>query len=207
MLENMISIAKFKLNCKNGDQGCQVEMKSDDLTEHEFECQFRLVPCPNASCQEMVNFSLLDAHYLENADNLIHRMDIEEGGDVINLGSCDVYQDGDTDWGSLFCVQSGFRFCRTFVKRHDLWYTWVSIEAGLKQATRFKFSIKVEKRNTMESASIAGIVSPIDWTVEEVLRSGSYLTLTLATVNKLKEESQDGDDGWELHIACSVALI
>ena len=47
------------------------------------------------------------------------------------------------------------------MKRHDLWYSWVSIEAGLRQAARFKFSIKVEKRKTGESASIAGLVSPI----------------------------------------------
>ena len=108
MLETMISQANIKLNCTNSGRGCQVELKSQDLTEHELECQFRLVPCPVAACQEQVVLSQLNAHNQEKNDH-----DIElplPDGELIYLKRTHTAHDRGLNMMTSFWVQDGFRF-------------------------------------------------------------------------------------------------
>ena len=64
MIQDMISQAKISVNCQNGFRGCPVAMKSEELDEHEKECQFRLVLCPEGDCQEMIVFAQVESHYM-----------------------------------------------------------------------------------------------------------------------------------------------
>ena len=68
-IEEMISQAKVQLNCKNSGSGCQFELKKNLLVEHELECEFRLVPCPEANCQKMMPLSKLEHHQSKNKDD------------------------------------------------------------------------------------------------------------------------------------------
>ena len=155
-----------------------------------------------------MKISHLNAHYQEMSNS--HDLEGTGEGEVILMKNKDTADDEDhEDWLTLFWLQKRFRFHRVFVKRENMRHTWITIEAGPLQAARFKFSIKIENGKTGQSVTASGAVSPIDWTVEEVLRSGTYLTMTSATVDKLKEENPDkeGDNcEWMLSFDYSVTF-
>ena len=93
-------------------------MKSEDLAEHELECECRQVPCPEAFCQVMMEISHLNAHYQEMSNS--HDLEGTGEGEVILMKSKDTAVDVDQeDWLTLFCLPNGFRFHRVFVKREN----------------------------------------------------------------------------------------
>ena len=87
------------------------------------------------------------------------------------------------------------------MKLSNLWYTWVTIEAGPGVAKQWKYSVKVSSETSGAHCEIASTVVPIDWKVEQVIDSGHYLTLTAGQVKNLSEMTEyvnnDGNDNKE----------
>ena len=196
VIEDLIRQAVLDLNCQNAVHGCPVELKRDELSEHENECQFRLVPCPEADCQEMVVLSQLEAHYSVTED---HDFELNFLNLNVSLTSEDITGADDKFLENSYWTMDGFRFCRILMKLGNIWYTWVCIVAGPKVAAQWKFSARVENKNTGMFVEAAWPVAPIDWAVERVLSSGHCLTLTTGAVQGLKEEDEsDEEERWLL---------
>ena len=80
-------------------------------------------------------------------------------------------------------------------------YTWLVIEAGLKQAALWNFSVKIANKNSGLCAQFSGPIAPIDWSLEEVLENGSYLTLPNATISKLVEKENFINVGYDYSLS------
>ena len=185
-IEEMISQAKVKLNCKNSRLGCQVELKKKLLVEHELECEFRIVPCPEADCQMMMLLSKLEQHCQEDHFDPKDLYFEKEAFSVkILVTSDNIANAEDCFFDNTINVVGGFDFWRVFMKKGHCWYTWVGIKAGLTEAAKWKFSVRLGNKKTDMSAKVTGRVAPIDWTVKKVLQSGCYLTLTRAAIEGL----------------------
>ena len=187
-LESMINQANIELNCKNAVQGCQVELQREELEKHELDCQYRMVTCPETDCQQNIVRSLLDDHFRENDDHGERKY----GEEDIQIKPALLDDDNNIDWPTRSWEEKGFVFWRVFIKRENLWYTWLVMDTGPKEAALWNYSVKVENKKTGRSATASTPVSPVDWTVEEILSSGNYLAMTSTTVKKLmKGTSRD----------------
>ena len=211
VLESLIRKAKIKLNCPNGGEGCLVEeLKGVQLDEHVGECKFRRVHCPEADCQEEVILSLLDEHLADNPedhnDTLFKK---KESFRCSNIFLREVnFANPDCDWYTRNGFHDGIRFWRVFVKRANLWQTWLVMEASPKQAELWTFSLKIQNKTTGMLVETSAPVVPIDWSLVQILDSGSYLTMTTATVRKLAEKNEDAstrdDYKWTMSLEYSV---
>jgi hypothetical protein len=55
------------ISCKYRKNGCQTVLTLDSLVYHEIDCEWRLIFCPDLSCNtEPVIFNTLDQHLTEN---------------------------------------------------------------------------------------------------------------------------------------------
>ena len=187
--ENMISKANINLNCQNSGEGCLVEEKRDILNKHAPECLSRMVMCPEVSCQKKLILSKLDEHFSENKEN--HGINESFENSTLWIEEHNIVGTDDIYWETRFITVEDCRFWRVFAKRSNLWYTWVVGELSIKQAAQWNFSVKAEKNGM--SLETRGNVSPIDFSVDKILNSGCYMSLTTATLKKLMEKKQEGD--------------
>eukprot|EP00092_Neocalanus_flemingeri_P019080 GFUD01020670.1.p1 GENE.GFUD01020670.1~~GFUD01020670.1.p1 ORF type:complete len:276 (-),score=47.71 GFUD01020670.1:75-902(-) len=191
VIENMISEAFMKINCQNAGRGCHVEHIREALILHEVECQYRLVPCPEADCQRLVVFSHLHDHQLrddgEHSGRPVPHTEEEEHSFKIALSNEDIADVMDSFYVNKGWIVGGFCFYRIIMKKTNCWYTWVTIQAGPNKAAEWKYTVKVENKVSGVSTEMTGHVAPVDWTVKKVMESGCYLTLTSAVIERLIE--------------------
>jgi len=168
--------------------GCEVEMRKDRMADHELECIFRTVPCPDATCQKDFLFKDIDSHIRDDhkdASNLTRPV-VEPYLREANLDT------RDNNWVLFPYQESGAQFYLVFVKRDHLWYCWVSIKDGPKAASAWVFTAKAkndEKKMAVEFSG--GFVHPVDSRVEEIIESGQYLILNRRSVEQLQVASQN----------------
>eukprot|EP00092_Neocalanus_flemingeri_P068505 GFUD01083744.1.p1 GENE.GFUD01083744.1~~GFUD01083744.1.p1 ORF type:complete len:273 (-),score=43.25 GFUD01083744.1:40-858(-) len=192
LIENMISDTYMKINCQNAGRGCHVELNREVLIHHEVECQSRLVPCPEADCHRLVVFSQLDDHQLseddcEHGGRPVPHTQYEEDSFKITLSNEDIADVQDVFYVNKGWIVEGFCFYRIILKKTNCWYTWVTIQAGPKRAAEWKYTVKVENKESGVSTEMTGHVAPVDWTVKKVMEFGCYLTLTTSVIERLIE--------------------
>ena len=82
------------------------------------------------------------------------------------------------------------------------------MEASPKQAELWTFSLKIQNKTTGMLVETSAPVVPIDWSLVQILDSGSYFTMTTATVRKLAEKNEDtstrDDYKWTMSLEYSV---
>ena len=210
VLETMISKADIKLNCPNSGDGCLMEMKRKLSEDHVQECRFRKVPCPEADGQEKINLYPLEKHFSDNQDSHDDNEYVEpmRGSISFNLSdSCmELLKDPmyKADWKTRIGIQDGFRFWRVLVQRSNYWHSWIVMEASPKIADNWLFSIKIQNRDFGYFIEASGPVVCVDRTVEEILSSGSFLTMTSATVRKLVVKASNELVDWKLKLDYTV---
>lgn len=55
-------LLQLRLKCHNKIHGCTAEVSLEELPDHLSVCQYANVPCPHASCPEVVMKTMLDSH-------------------------------------------------------------------------------------------------------------------------------------------------
>ena len=55
-------LIRLRLKCSNKIHGCTAEVSLEELPDHLSLCQYAHVPCPHASCPEVVIKTMLDSH-------------------------------------------------------------------------------------------------------------------------------------------------
>eukprot|EP00092_Neocalanus_flemingeri_P015559 GFUD01016841.1.p1 GENE.GFUD01016841.1~~GFUD01016841.1.p1 ORF type:complete len:287 (-),score=47.56 GFUD01016841.1:31-891(-) len=216
-LEDMISQGKLKIDCHNAEHGCQVVLYMEELIEHELECKFRMVPCPEADCQKMVILSQLEVHCSENDEHSnsdsFDKPDIlrenEESITRMNFSS----EISDAYYVNGFWIVEGFRFWSIIMKENNYWNSWVTIEGGPRVAAQWKYSVSVKNKKTGVSYEMTGPVNSVDWTAKQVLDSGCYLSLNSAAIKGLKKVNrsnmEDAAEGrlWKLRFVYTIKQI
>ena len=62
----MVDVNSFRFNCCYSGEGCDYEDSNRGLKEHEENCIFRKIKCPDSDCEDVLKFLDLRDH-LETA--------------------------------------------------------------------------------------------------------------------------------------------
>jgi len=182
----MIEKSDLDQNCSK--QGCDVEMKKDDIADHEMRCIFRTVPCPVTKCQKEILFKNIALHLRDKHTNVIptNQPKIEP---LLSKASLEAHRN---NWILFTYYENQVQYYPIFVKRNDHWYFWVSIKDGHVAASTWMFTAKAENEDNRMSMEYSGLVHPIDLKVEEVIKTGQYLLLNRRSVEKLQVVEEAG---------------
>eukprot|EP00092_Neocalanus_flemingeri_P019297 GFUD01020903.1.p1 GENE.GFUD01020903.1~~GFUD01020903.1.p1 ORF type:complete len:259 (+),score=43.69 GFUD01020903.1:77-853(+) len=177
-LESIVEKSNVELSCTR--PRCQVEMTKDKLLEHEDECEFRTVPCPDTACKKKIFFKQLDAHIKIVHPELLVRYEIYEVKFTTKLKpvpNIDCYLEA--------LENNKVQFYPQCVKRNGVWYVWVKIKGGPSLASQWKFSAKTENENTGYSMEFTGSVHPVDLEMDQVMETDDFLRISNKNVVKL----------------------
>eukprot|EP00092_Neocalanus_flemingeri_P064326 GFUD01078041.1.p1 GENE.GFUD01078041.1~~GFUD01078041.1.p1 ORF type:complete len:183 (-),score=36.19 GFUD01078041.1:142-666(-) len=158
---------------------CQVEMTKDKLLEHEDECEFRTVPCPDTACKKKILLKKLEAHIKTVHPPTKFESEIYEARLVTKLKPNINYY--------LQVLESDkVQFYPQCVKRNGVMYFWVKIKGGPSLASQYKFSAKAENETTGYSMEFTGPVHPVDLEMDQVMKTDDFLRMSDKNVVKLE---------------------
>jgi hypothetical protein len=157
------------LLCRNKEHGCELRLKTNgELIDHQKECKYRLVFCPDLRCARKIPLAKLFAHINED-----HPSD-----DFTKLAKSSVnfslvikpahYRD-ETFWKPAIMSIGHSKFFRECRRTQDgQWYFWVYMEGSAEEASQFSASIKLfdskkQEVLTFKSCAVLSLdVSPKD---------------------------------------------
>ena len=154
--------------CQYKQYGCNIRFEDKDkdkghaLAMHEKECKFRVYNCPFHNCQ-IKSKNILD--HLSNAHSTNKCTKLE--GDELSLSMC-VQNKGPWLPKIITCHNMTF-FEVTLLEDKEL-YHWIWILGDKKDASDFRYQIKVEKYTT--KLTYEGNVHSLYSTKEEILDKG-----------------------------------
>eukprot|EP00092_Neocalanus_flemingeri_P038390 GFUD01041796.1.p1 GENE.GFUD01041796.1~~GFUD01041796.1.p1 ORF type:complete len:258 (+),score=54.16 GFUD01041796.1:73-846(+) len=177
-LEYIVENSDVKLSCSR--PLCQVEMAKDNLLKHEVECEFRTVPCPHTTCEKEIVFKQVEDH-IKRVHQDVCRVLQRPKKRIMNslLHNC--------DWKLYVWEQCKVQFYPQIVKRNGDWYFWVKIKEGPIVASQWKFSVKMENKDTGYRMEFSGSVHPVDLKVDQQMETGDCLRMSSKNVEKLQD--------------------
>ena len=181
--EAMIENSDLDVSCIR--PGCIVEMKKEEILQHEVGCIFRTVPCPRTDCQKRVLFKDIDFHIEEK-----HQLKVKKNSRITQYLEENSFHLMDGDWprnGIYYHEQDGEQFYPQIVKRNGIWYFWVKIKGSPLVAAKWKFQVKLESVINQISVEFSGLVHSVDKSVIEILETGQYLPVNRQWVQQLRE--------------------
>eukprot|EP00092_Neocalanus_flemingeri_P107060 GFUD01137391.1.p1 GENE.GFUD01137391.1~~GFUD01137391.1.p1 ORF type:complete len:188 (-),score=37.38 GFUD01137391.1:140-703(-) len=166
----------MELSCRR--PRCQVEMIKDKLLEHEDECEFRTVPCPNTTCKKKILFKQLEAHF-----KIVHQNKCFKVEKL--LVQAEIYEarfgtklEPNIDYDLRVWENNKVQFYPQCVKRNGVWYVWVKIKGGPSLASQWKFSAKAENETTGYSMEFTGSVHPVDLETDRLMETDDLLKMS-----------------------------
>ena len=144
-LEAIVDNADIELMCRNADGGCNVELKNEELEKHEGICNFRKVPCPDTTCEEMIVVSKVDKHINEE-----HQNSFKMNNTHFELFfEKKVLEDEYLDHALMeWTNEQGRTFYPQIYKKNDLWYFWIKAQMNPKAACSFEITAEVKNKST-----------------------------------------------------------
>ena len=170
------------VDCDNAEHGCLETGVGQEVEEHLPECPYREVPCPDTACQARVRLHQLKDH-LDTRHTAFTRRDF------FRLAKFD--GERNVDWFLAPREKNGVIFYLQLVVREGTFFAWVTVVDGGKEAARWTCDVSAGNTATRNQQ-----VHPIDRTVEEVLDSGEYLSLTGQQARRLARPHWVGGDDY-----------
>ena len=65
MTEELLKSSTMRFKCANVDRGCATIFGEKDMKEHEIECFYRRVTCPDIGCRSVISINTLTEHIEE----------------------------------------------------------------------------------------------------------------------------------------------
>lgn len=155
--------------CRNKEHGCEYRGKTNgELIQHQKECKYRLVFCPDLRCSRKIPLAKL----------FVHINDDHPSDDFTKLAKSSVnfslvikpahYRD-ETFWKPAIMAIGHLKFFRECRRTQDgQWYFWVYMEGSAEEASQFLATIKLfdsKKQEVLSFKSCAVLsldVSPKD---------------------------------------------
>ena len=132
--------------CKYNEHGCEVELITSKLQNHEKNCTFVPVQCPDINCHikvpisEVIRHLSTMPHFVDRAlDKSSHNQHILINHDASALEKDKVIQ-LDLD-GKCFFLE----ICR--VATDGVWLFWVYILGSQKEAMDYKYTLTLKSEN------------------------------------------------------------
>jgi len=183
-LEEIIDKSDLAFNCSR--PGCDIELRREDLGNHEIKCEFREVPCPDTMCRRRILFRNIEKCIKENHTNM-KKLSRSIFYPALSK-ECSRYDS--KDW-ILFSWSdyNGIQFYPQFLKRDGFWYFWVKIKDDPEAAAKFGFSATIENPVTgLKLECSSARVSPVDSSVDEIIKSGDCLVMNSGNIENVKME-------------------
>jgi len=170
--------SKATLMCRNKENGCDLKCKTNgELIQHQKDCKYRFVFCPDLRCSRKIPLAKLHAHINDD-----HPSD-----DFTKLAKSSVnfslvikpahYQD-ETFWKPAIMSVGHSKFFRECRRTQDgQWYFWVYMEGSAEEASQFSATIKLFDSKKQEVLSLrSSSVLSLDVSPKDV---SNYMVMTV----------------------------
>jgi hypothetical protein len=149
------STAMASLLCKYKEHGCSLKPRTNgELIQHQIECKYRLVFCPDLRCSKKIPLAKL----------FVHINDDHPADDFTKLAKSNVnfslvikpahYQD-ETFWKPAIMSVGHSKFFRECRRTIDgQWYFWIYMEGSAEEASQFSATIKLFNSKKEEVLSL-----------------------------------------------------
>ncbi len=202
-----------ELRCRYYTYGCDY-VKS--AWEHENECKFRPVPCPDLKCWEKVAFCKLLEHIKDNHPFALWLGEIAENyvsRQYWNIKSYENFSDKRNTWVLTILEFDGHSFISVFTRVNSKWYSWVYIVSHMMDARMYEYDVRIANPDRKSANAYQGLVHPIDEISKDIIRSHNCFVTTDETVKNymtkeglLEERIKEGYD-YRLPIEYKITKI
>ena len=204
--------SRQSLRCAHQLEGCQFSIEHTELSDHERECEFRRVPCPDGLCGETVKYLDLEQHIRqqhpdadweeESGDTALRNWFISRDHHLSQPPSSATAGGNSNNWVLNIWIHDGATFISRFRKHGGMWYTWVSMVGSASDSLPFHCIIRTAGDEGRSRMTYEGPVHCIDRAEEEIINSSECLIMTdtmvelyMERVKKLDMPYTDGYDG------------
>ncbi len=201
------------LKCRFHRYGCEFVKEA---WEHENECEFRQVECPDLKCSEKVCLKDLLDHIKAEHPFALWLGEVTE--DYIsrqywNIKSDTNFKNITNTWVLTIWEFDGKYFISVFTRVEMKWYSWVYIVSHMLDARLYEYDIRIRNPDRNSANSYKGIVHPIDESSEAIRKSHNCFVITDDTVKHYmtkkglpEERIQEGYD-YRLPIEYKISRI
>ena len=168
--------------------GCREINFKDDLLEHQEECDFRDIKCPDILCLKSIPFASFSDHFLEK-----HKQ-WNEGFLKMNYGQKTnilrpVPTESSTSPPTLISL-SGLTFIEMWYNKDNTMYVWVYLLGDPYEAQRFQYHVHLKKEFGKET-TFFGKVKSINENYEKILKDeNTFVTSTEMIRRYLNDEGR-----------------
>jgi hypothetical protein len=194
--------------CVNADSGCPKVFLKDELANHESECRFRLVHCPESSCREELSLNMLVRH-IQNQHQSDRQANNPPVVTIVGNLSRECFSLGGDYFEDSFSITPFEHFqigsehffsqiWRTDDRLEGQWFFWVYYLGSRREAQNYDFSITLGTRDVARQTYRATTVSIDDFSFDSLTRNGKPYVLTDYAVEMLAEDNKVYFV-WEIH--------
>ncbi len=180
---------KNNFECIHSSEGCNFKIEHSELLDHENDCEYRKVQCPDGLCSDVVVLRELVEHIKRvHADADWE----EESGDTalrnwfisreLHFGS------KSNNWVLNLWEHDRMLFVARFRKLGGLWYSWVTVLGGIRDAMGYRCIINTASAEVDSRLTYEGPVHCIDEPESEVCKSGDCLVMNDAMIDLYMEK-------------------
>ena len=207
-------LKKLPWMCQNYKNGCrEISMNVEELEHHRGKCIYRLVFCPKMQCQENYGKALLFKDVIDHL-GVFHKHETFDyqlviGKALVTEKSTVTLGVKDCIWNPSKITSSCGAIFFTFARiDNNSFYSCIVFMGSSDEARNYSYTSSVTS-NHGEKFILCGPVSTVDKGFEDVIASGSLLSIGIdavkrslneenileveITIRNLKEEAKDDD--------------
>ncbi|XP_059089574.1 E3 ubiquitin-protein ligase SIAH1B-like [Tigriopus californicus] len=184
-VQALIEVVDFDFACEFASNGCEVTEKRVLIEEHEEECPYRLVPCPDGTCTYLIKEKELEHHLKEKHQNV--RWITTEGKYNFLFTLTTNHNLSKESWEALAlqCLDQTFFFQ---MQRHgDLFYMWNIVHGNRELAKKYNCSVQITS-NHNELKTLEDVF-PVDIPREEIWDDPNCFQINARLMRNLAIES------------------
>jgi hypothetical protein len=186
VIERMIDRLNLPENCINGKNGCKFSGPQDALKIHEKDCLFRIVPCPDTSCDQGVVMHQLAGHAI--AQHKARRVECTSNG-VIKVAWGANIDHKDVHWKLTMVTVNGLLFFPVLFKKDNTYYAW------LKNPSKDQSAVKVSLEGPKGMVSYNGHTIDIQTSTSSIMqRPDEMLTFNNMNAKQCATKDEHGED-------------
>ena len=180
-------LAEFHAKCAFADFGCEFNGKEEEIGDHESDCNFRAVPCPDLNCNESVPLDSLTDH-IKDTHSMTRDDPMAEGGfyGVRYL----IREDGS---GKVWTLEMHEFDGKTFFLQFDAdsrsgnYKAWVRLLGGKEEAEKLRAEIQIEA-NGLRHEGKGLKVYPVDLSNADVMEDEECFELSRNQIRQCMED-------------------
>ena len=176
------------LACKFYKNGCREINFKDDLLEHQEECDFRDIKCPDILCLKSIPFASFSDHFLEKHKQWNEgflKMNYGQKTNILRL----IRTESSTSPPTLISL-SGLTFIEMWYNKDNTMYVWVYLLGDPYEAQRFQYHVHLKKEFGKET-TFFGKVKSINEDYEKILKDeNTFVTSTEMIRRYLNDKGQ-----------------